>query len=315
MHPVHDTVADAFSDFGFDSFSASAVPVVSELPPASAPQPDAAPAPVKAGSVSADALPDPSSVPTMSIKDLRHHLTRLGVGTVGCVEKSDFQARLVAALEKQRRRRSSTSTDAVPPVPQGGATSTASHKPQAPSAPAGGASFNINPWEVAGFHEFAPPPTAAAPAPTPALAPAYVPHIPTVTVNPNSASAAVAMHIMTVPLIPRSVIGAAIPYVCIAPVLKEVPVSYFSSCITEKPLPSHKTSVVGGAPVPIEPSVRTSPALGPAGAPPPADRSQIPYTPAQAIGGRRMFELLLRPDVSTQDVLNAFASAATAVGT
>ncbi len=78
-----------------------------------------------------------------------------------------------------------------------------------------------------------------------------------------------------VPLIPRTSLAARVPFVCVAPVLTEIDAGTFSGLV---------------------------PAV-------PGDRCSDPFPASAGVGVKRYFELPLRPDVSTQTVLNAFASA------
>lgn len=307
MHEHKDTVADAFSDFNLDALSAGAV----KLPETGHP------------SLAIPAVPHgrtltPDDVPKLGMKELHDELTRLHVDTTGCLEKADYQQRLIQALNHRRRSSSGHSLGSFPkenPIVPSFLVShppvTVEHVPklsvkelhdelvhrhvdtsgclekadyqqrlsQALSRPASSkarpvdsAQFEASAWNLDGFAAVKPPPPVVSPASPP--------------VKPPSLSS-VAMSVMTVPLIPRTAIGASIPFLCLAPLIREVPLTYFTSCVTEKPLPQTRSTA--------------------------SDRSHMPFTPAQSVGSRRLFELLLRPDMSTQDLLNAFAAAGSAV--
>jgi hypothetical protein len=308
MHAHKDVVADAFSDFNLDALSAGAVPLPAEGHPSLA---------IPATPHSRILTPD--DVPKLSLKELHDELARLHVNTTGCLEKTDFQQRLIQALNHRRRSSSSLSSGSAgkdhptsPSFPVSHPVVTAddvpklsmkelhdelvrrhvdttgcleksdyqqqlmralSRPPSSRAPPVDAAKFESSAWDLEGFGVAKPPPPHTA---SPSLSP----------LQPSSLSS-IAMSVMTVPLIPRTAIGAKIPFICVAPLLREVPLTYFTSCVTEKPLPQARPTA--------------------------SDRSHMPYTPAQSVGSRRLFELVLRPDVSTQDVLNAFAAAASTV--
>ena len=248
-----------------------------------------APAPVVPASATA---PGPTltvaDVDGLSIKDLRAHLSRLHVNAAGAVEKQDFQKLLRDALMKAAGAPSSAapaaSAASAPPLPR-----TAPSTTSTPPTRAAAVNLDVDAWSATGFQSFAPPPPAPAAASSPASAPlprVIAPAVPDVTLLPIGSDgrdnpAVVADLARMVPLIPQSGLGATVGFVAVAPVVREIDgASYSGMC-----------PVVAG------------------------DRCGDPYPPTAALGPRRCYELLLRPDIATQEVLNAFAAAASSLGT
>jgi hypothetical protein len=79
----------AFADFGLDSLSG---PAVKPLAAASQSTPSTDSPPGVVAGVALD------SIDSLSVKELRAHLTRLRVDTSGCVEKQEFQVCVCACV-------------------------------------------------------------------------------------------------------------------------------------------------------------------------------------------------------------------------
>lgn len=237
-----------------------------------------------------------ADVDSLSVKDLRAHLAQLGVNSSGCIEKGDFQRLLKSTLAARKAGPGSAAgprpalrTTSGAPGPALAATGAASTSVGAPpvarASAGGGATLDLpDAWSVTGFQSFKPAtPNPSAPSSIPAPSPAYAPirqAAPQGTLVSGGDDLPLSEQVGMVPLIPRAGLGTAVPFVCVAPVLTEIDgTSYSALC-----------PVVSG------------------------DRCSDPFPASAAIGSKRYFELLLRPDVSTQAVLNAFASAGTSLG-